>query len=87
MRRLLRDKHLKEKLGVSRSELLRRRANDPDFPPSFLIGPNMRATEESDADRHIDILRVRATRGLPTPGRRPRGRPRRLDSRTATNSA
>jgi hypothetical protein len=47
----------------------------------------MRVTEESDADVYIEILRQRARKNLPVPGRRPRGRPRRLDSRTVTNSA
>jgi predicted DNA-binding transcriptional regulator AlpA len=76
MRLLLRDKQLAQKLAISKAELHRRRKSDPDFPPSFKIGPNARATENDDADRYIEVLKVRAVRGLPTPGRRPRGRPR-----------
>jgi hypothetical protein len=75
--KLLRDKQLIEKFAFSKSELHRRRQNDPDFPKSFLAGPNVRVTEESDADRYIEILKTRRVRGLPVPGRRPRGRPRR----------
>jgi predicted DNA-binding transcriptional regulator AlpA len=76
VRRLLRDRQLIEKLGFSKSELHRRRISDPDFPPSFLIGPHMRVSEEQDVDRYIGVLKDRAARKLPTPGRCPRGRPR-----------
>jgi predicted DNA-binding transcriptional regulator AlpA len=79
--RLLRDKQLLDKFALSKSELWRRRQNDPDFPKSFLAGANMRVTEEADADRYIEILKTRKVRGLPTPGARPRGRPRRSASR------
>jgi hypothetical protein len=74
MRRLLRDKQLREKLGLSKSELSRRRRSDPDFPPSFLSGPAMRVTEESDADGYIEVLKRRALGAIPNS--RPRGRPR-----------
>jgi hypothetical protein len=74
---LLRDKQLRQKLAMSKSELHRRRKSDPDFPVSFFIGANMRATEESAADLYIEVLKERARKKLPTPGRRPRGRPRR----------
>ena len=60
MSNLLRDKQLRVKLGISKSELHRRRQSDPDFPPSFFIGPNMRATEDVDADRYIEVLKTRA---------------------------
>jgi hypothetical protein len=73
---LLRDKQLRVKLAMSKSELHRRRKHDPDFPPSFFIGANMRATEDVAADEYIRILKIRATQKLPTPGRRARGRPR-----------
>jgi predicted DNA-binding transcriptional regulator AlpA len=76
MRLLLRDKKLAEKLAISRAELHRRRVSDPDFPASFKIGPMTRVTENADADAYLDVLRARAAKGLPTPGRRSRGRPR-----------
>jgi len=58
--KLLRDKELLSKFAFSKSELHRRRQSDPDFPPSFLSGPAMRVTEESDVDVYIEILRQRA---------------------------
>jgi predicted DNA-binding transcriptional regulator AlpA len=74
MSRLLRDRQLKEKLGFSKAELHRRRLNDPDFPPSFFSGPQMRVTLDEDADRYIEILKARA---IPAPrSKNPRGRPR-----------
>jgi hypothetical protein len=80
----LRDKNLALVLGMSRSEIQRRRNGDPskrtppdpDFPPSYLIGPQMRVTAFEDAQRYAEVLKQRAKKRLPVPGRRPRGRPR-----------
>jgi predicted DNA-binding transcriptional regulator AlpA len=80
MRHLLRDKQLAQKLAISRAELHRRRKSDPDFPISHKVGPMTRVTEDADADAYIDILKTRAAQGLPVPGRRPRGRPRKVFS-------
>jgi hypothetical protein len=81
----IRDKDLSIVLGMSRAEIQRRRSGDrskntppdPDFPPSHLIGPQMRVTLYEDAVTYVEILKQRAKKHLPTPGRRPRGRPRR----------
>jgi predicted DNA-binding transcriptional regulator AlpA len=78
MRLLLRDKQLAQKLAISRAELHRRRKSDADFPVSYKVGPMTRVTENADADRYIEVLKTRATRGLPVPGRRPRGRSRKV---------
>jgi len=80
----LRDKNLALVLGMSRSEIQRRRNGDPskntppdpDFPESYLIGPQMRVTAFQDAQRYVEILKQRAKKQLPVPGRRPRGRPK-----------
>jgi predicted DNA-binding transcriptional regulator AlpA len=73
---LLRDKDLAKLLAMSESELWRRRQNDPDFPHSFRSGPGMRVTEFGAAAAYVAVLKERAAKGLPVPGRRPRGRPR-----------
>jgi hypothetical protein len=80
----LRDKHLALVLDMSRSEIQRRRNGDPskntppdpDFPKSYLIGPSMRVTSYDDALIYARVLKERAQKQLPVPGRRPRGRPR-----------
>lgn len=73
---LLRDKDLAKLLAMSESELWRRRQNDPDFPVSFHSGPGMRVTEFGAAAAYVAVLKERAKKALPVPGRRPRGRPR-----------
>jgi hypothetical protein len=84
---LLRDKDLAKLLAMSESELWRRRQNDPDFPVSFHSGPGMRVTEYGNAAVYVAVLKERAKKGLPTPGRRPRGRPRRpMTSLNSVNS-
>jgi hypothetical protein len=91
---LLRDKNLSLVLGMSPSEIQRRRAGDPskgtppdpDFPTSFFSGPGMRVTRFEDAVAYVRVLEKRAKKGLPVPGRRPRGRPRRTMSTTSLNS-
>jgi predicted DNA-binding transcriptional regulator AlpA len=75
---LLRDKDLAKLLAMSESELWRRRQSDPDFPPSFHSGPGMRVTKFEDAVAYARILETRAKKGLSIPGRRSRGRPRKV---------
>jgi hypothetical protein len=84
----IRDKDLAVLLAMSRAEIQRRRSGDsskntppdPDFPASHMIGPQMRVTLYEDAVRYVEILKRRARKDLPVPGRRPRGRPRRSAS-------
>jgi hypothetical protein len=77
---------------MSRSEIQRRRNGDPskgtppdpDFPKSYLIGPQMRVTAFVDAQRYAETLKQRAEKRLPVPGRHSRGRPRKNRTNSST---